>query len=121
LTVYESKASPSKIQIKFSGVTTSSLKLKDIDLGTSTAKIEYYELKIIITNPLVYTSYLKLKSSEIIFDYKPTPVNPEIIESETYVDFSKLKVNFPELRVTIPKFPEDQIHITTQLEASFYS
>jgi hypothetical protein len=113
LTVSESKASSSEIQIKFPEITTSSLKLKDIDLGTSTAKLEDSELKIIITNPLVYTSDLKLKSSEIIYEDKPTIVKPEITESETNVDFSKLKVNFPELRVTIPEFPEDQLHITT--------
>jgi hypothetical protein len=63
----ESKSSPSAIQIKFPKVTTSSLKLKYIDLGTSTSNLEDTELKIIITNPLVYSSDLKLKSLEIIF------------------------------------------------------
>jgi len=67
LIVSESKASSSEIQIKFPEVTTSSLKLKDIDLGTSTCKIEDSELKVTIDGPLVYTSDLKLKSCEIIF------------------------------------------------------
>jgi len=89
------------------------LKSKDIDLGTSTAKLEGSKLKIIITNPLVYTSYLKLKSSEIIFEDKPTIVKLEIKESETNIDFSKLKVNFLEIRVTIHEFPKYQLHITT--------
>jgi hypothetical protein len=56
---------------------------------------------------------MKLKSSEFIYEDKPTLVKPESIEFETNIDFSKLKVNFPELRVTIPEFSEDQLHITT--------
>jgi hypothetical protein len=113
LIVFESKASSYEIQIKFLEVTTSSLKLKDINLGTSTAKLEDSELEVTIVDSLFYTSYLKLKSSEIIYEDKPTPVKPKIIEFETNVDFSKLKVNFLELRATIPKFPEDELHITT--------
>jgi len=64
---------------------------------------------------------MKLKSFEFIYEDKPTLVKPESIELETKVDFSKLKVNFPELRVTILEFSKDQLHITTRSKTYFYS
>jgi len=78
LTTFESKDSSSEIQIEFPEIIAGSFKLKDIDLGTSTTKIQDFDLKIFITNPLVYTSYLKLKSFEIIYEDKSTLVKPEI-------------------------------------------